>query len=248
MEENFLKKMAVHPPLTTDLLVNKIYTILEDNIINRTLSPESKLAEEDIARVLGVSRSPVREALMRLENSGLVVRKTGKGRVVAGFTEQDVIDNYGIWEMIESFAGSLACLSAQDSDYVKIEEVLNQMKTSTGTDDFYLYRQLNYRFHSGMVEPCPNRVLVRMYENALKPINWCWNLSMLWQRKNSTSYSEHEQIYDAYRRRDRTTYEKLVRKHIRDASERFRREYARRNDPGDIIAPVTNGIAMKENL
>jgi DNA-binding GntR family transcriptional regulator len=240
--------MAGQPPLTTDLLVNKIYNILEDNIINMTLPPGSKLAEENIARVLGVSRSPVREALMRLENSGLVVRKIGKGRVVASFMEQDVIDNYEIWEMIEGFAGGRACLSAQDQDYAAIEEILNQMKTSAGTgDDFYLYRQLNYQFHSHMVKPCPNKALVRMYENALKPIDWCWNLSMLWQRTISNSYSEHEQIYDAYRRRDRTTYEKLVQKHIRDASERFRREYSRRKNPGGTIDPVTHGIAMNES-
>lgn len=246
MEETFLAKMAGLPPLTADLLVNKIYNILEDNIINMTLPPESNLAEENIARILGVSRSPVREALMRLENSGLVVRKTGKGRVVASFTEQEVVENYEIWEMIEVFAGGLACLSAQDPDYADVEEILNQMKRSPGTeDDFYRYRQLNYQFHSRMVRPCPNKAMARMYENALKPINWCWNLSMLWQRTTSNAYSEHEQIFAAYKRRDRTTYEKLVRKHIQDASERFRSEYSRRKNPGGAVHPATNGIAMK---
>jgi len=237
VQENFLRKMARLPPLKADLLVNKIYNILEDNIINTTLQPESKLTEENIARVLGVSRSPVREALMRLENSGLVVRKIGKGRVVTSFTEQEVVENFQIWEMMESFVGGLACLSVRDPDYTKIEEVLNQMKTFTGTgDDFYIYRQLNYRFHSGMIAPCPNKALVKLYENALKPISWCWNLGILWQWTIFDSYSEHKKIYAAYRRRDRTTYEKLVRKHIRDASERFRREYSRRKN---LVAPLT---------
>jgi DNA-binding GntR family transcriptional regulator len=248
MKEHFLNKMAGHPPLTAELLVNKIYGILEENIINMTLPPESNLAEENIARILGVSRSPVREALMRLENSGLVVRKTGKGRVVTSFTEQEVIDNYEIWEMVEGFAGGLACLSARDPDYEGIEETLIQMKASTGTEnDFYRYRQLNYRFHSQMVRPCPNKALVRLYENALKPIVWCWNLSMLWQRTISNSHSEHEAIFSAYRRRDRVAYEKLVRKHIRDASERFRREYSTRKNPGAAVYPVSHGISMKGN-
>jgi DNA-binding GntR family transcriptional regulator len=245
VEETFLKKMAGQAPLTADLLVNRIYSILEDNIIKMTLPPESKLTEEDIARILGVSRSPVREALMRLENSGLVVRKIGKGRVVASFTEKEVVENYEVWEMIEIFAGGLACISAQDPDYAKIEEVLSQMKRSSTTeDDFYLYRNLNYRFHSNMVNPCPNKALVRIYENALKPIDWCWNLSMLWQRTISNSYSEHEQIFDAYRRRDRTAYEKLVRQHIRDASERFCKEYSGRKNPDGTIQKAPNGIEM----
>ena len=140
MEENFLKKMAEIPPLTADLLVNKIYTILEENIISMTLAPETKLVEENIARVLGVSRSPVREALMQLENAGLVIRNGGKGRVVVSFTEQEVIDSYEVREMIESYAGGLACLAAQEEDLRKIEDILNQMKTfSGGMSDLIAY-------------------------------------------------------------------------------------------------------------
>ena len=180
MEENFLKKMAEQPPLTADLLVHKIYSILEENIISMSLLPESKLVEDNIARVLGVSRSPVREALMQLENAGLVVRKTGKGRVVASFTEQEVIDNYEVWEMIESYTGGLACLTATEEDFRRIEAVLEQMKGLTSVEgEFGNYRHLNYSFHYNMIAPCSNRVLIRMYENALKPIQWCWNLSIL---------------------------------------------------------------------
>ena len=75
MGTDFLTKMAEHPPLTTELLVPKIYTLLEENIIDMTLPPGSKLVEDNIARVLGVSRSPVREALMHVEKTGLVIRK-----------------------------------------------------------------------------------------------------------------------------------------------------------------------------
>jgi DNA-binding GntR family transcriptional regulator len=229
-----LKKMPGHPTLTADPLVDKIYNIIEDNIITMHLPPESPLTEENIARVLGVSRSPVREALTRLESSGLVVRKIGKGRVVASFTEQEIIDNYEVWEIIESSAGGLACLAARDADYEKIDDVLNQMKGLTGAgDDFYLYRQLNYRFHAAMVNPCPNKALVKIYETVLKPIAWCWNLGMLWQRTISHSYSEHEKIFKAYRQRDRPAYETLTRRHIREAAERFCKENAKRKIPAD---------------
>lgn len=234
MVENFLKKMAEQPPLTPDPLVRKIYNLLEENIITMTLPPESRLAEENIARVLGVSRSPVREALMQLENAGLVVRKTGKGRVVAGFTEREIIDNYQVWEMIESFAGGLACLAASEEDFSKIAEVLERMKVLSGSEgDLRLYRELNYTFHYLMIAPCENKALVRMFENALKPIKWCWNLSILWQQDLDRSYAEHEEMLQAYQKRDRQRYETLVRRHISDASKRFRSEYARRKAAGE---------------
>lgn len=234
MEETFLKKMAEQPPLTADLLVRKIYTLLEENIISMTLLPESKLVEENIARALGVSRSPVREALMQLENAGLVVRRPGKGRVVASFTEREVIDNYEVWAMVESYTGGLACLTASEEDFGKIAAVLDQMHRYAGTEgELDAYRELNFNFHYNMVLPCPNKTLIRLYENALKPIKWCWNLSILWQSDSSLSYSEHEQLLILYRKRDRENYEKLVKRHIREASERFRTEYSRRMNNGD---------------
>ncbi len=242
MEQTFLKKMAEQPPLTPDPLVRKIYTLLEENIISMILPPESKLVEDNLARVLGVSRSPVREALMQLENAGLVVRRPGKGRVVASFTEREVIDNYEVWEMVESYTGGLACLTATEEDLRKVDAVLDQMRQYASAEgDFAAYRQLNFSFHHNMVLPCPNKTLIRMYENALKPIKWCWNLSILWQSDRSLSLSEHEQLLDLYRKRDRQRYEKLVRTHIREASERFQKEYARRKSVGEVGTPAVNG-------
>ena len=238
VEENFLKKMAGQPPLTADLLVRKIYSLLEENIISMALLPESKLVEDNIARALGVSRSPVREALMQLENAGLVVRKAGKGRVVASFTEREVIDNYEVWEMIESYTGGLACLTATEEDFRKIGAILNQMKELSSVEgEFNNYRHLNYSFHYNMIAPCSNKALIRMYENALKPIKWCWNLSIFWQRDFSRSFDEHDELLNVYRNRDRAKYERLVRRHIHDASERFRKEYARRKHAGEDVAP-----------
>jgi DNA-binding GntR family transcriptional regulator len=237
MEQTFLKKMAEQPPLTADLLVCKIYTLLEENIISMTLLPESKLVEDNIARVLGVSRSPVREALMQLENAGLVVRKGGKGRVVAGFSEQEIIDNYQVWEMIESYTGGIACLTADENDFLKVEEILNQMMNLSSVEGYLPeYRRLNYSFHFSMISPCRNKMLIRMYETALKPIRWCWNLSILWKHDLSRSYGEHRQILEAYRKRDRDAFERLVRNHIEKAAERMWTEYVRRKKTGEGIS------------
>jgi DNA-binding GntR family transcriptional regulator len=243
MGEDIFKKIAGNATLKVDLLVNKIYSFLEDNIINMTLPPGSKLVEDNIAQTLGVSRSPVRVALIHLEHSGLVIRKSSKERVVASFTEHDIIDKFEIWGMIEGYAGGLGCLSAQDQDYILIEELLNQMKVATDNNDLYLCRQLNGKFHSQMVYPSPNKALIDMYENALKPIRWCWNLSMFWPREIANSYSEHEQIYHAYKQRDQAAYEMLVRKHIQNGSERFRKEYLRRKVSDKPLQKLTDGFA-----
>lgn len=89
-----------------------------------------------------------------------------------------------------------------------------------------------------MIAPCPNKALIRMYENAFKPIQWCWNLSIFWQRDFSRSYAEHDELLKVYRDRDGSRYESLARKHIHDASERFRKEYGRRKQTGEDVAPL----------
>lgn len=241
MIKKFLTKMAAQAPMTADLLVPKIYNLLEENIVSMTLPPETKLVEENIARALGVSRSPVREALIQLENAGLVVRKTGKGRVVGSFTEQGIIDHYELWEMVEGFAGGLACLTASEEDFRNVEAVLDKMSDFSRSEGNSVdYRQINYSFHYSMVRPCPNQTLVKLYENTLRTIKWCWNLSMFMQRTVASSHDEHRQIYEAYRQRDRIEYEKRIRRHIHEASERFRVEYKRRKRRGVKQNPLSS--------
>jgi DNA-binding GntR family transcriptional regulator len=230
MNDNFLEQMAEVPPLTNLSMVAKIYCILEEKIISGVLSPDTKLVEDNIAKVLGVSRSPVRDALMRLENAGLVVRGGAKGRVVASFTEHEVIESYEIREMIESFSGGLACLEAKEADFCRVEEILQQMEdfTRNGEDAISLLN-LNYDFHYLLISPCPNKQLLRMFENALKPIKWCWNLNASWRNSPSSSaYLRHRKLFEIYRKRDREAYEKLARSHIHDSAIEFRKEYVKR--------------------
>jgi DNA-binding GntR family transcriptional regulator len=237
MGVNFLEQMVEIPPLINNSLVTRIYSILEEKIINMTLPPDTKLVEENIAKVLGVSRSPVRDALMQLENVGLVVRRGGKGRVVVSFTEEEVINSYEVREMIESFAGGLACLEAKEEDFNKIEKVLKQMEAfSGGTKDMLAYLNLNYEFHYSLIAPCPNKLLLQMLENALKPIRWCWNLNMAWEYAPPASACDrHRALFDLYRTRDREAYEKLARMHIQDSSVEFRNKYAKRKGKKDSI-------------
>lgn len=230
MNDQFIEKMAEIPPLTNLSLVAKIYGILEEKVISGALPPETKLVEDNIAKVLGVSRSPVRDALIRLENAGLAVRRGAKGRVVASFTEQEVSESYEIREMIESFAGGLACLEATEEDHRRVEEVLRQMDAFPGQgDDSLSFLDLNYRFHYLLIAPCPNQQLLRMFENALKPIKWCWNLNASWRSRPSANVSQrHRTLFEIYRQRDREAYERLARAHIHDSAVEFGNEYVSR--------------------
>ena len=206
--------------LSVEHLVDRIFDIIESNIIEGKLKPRSLLAEDKLAKVFGTSRSPVREALLRLENIGLVTRTDQNRKIVAPLSVELAREHYQIWEMVESFAGGVTCEIATDRTYLQMESVLNEMEIAE-KHDFSRYRHLNYEFHSLFVEECNNQTLMQLYDRAVKSIQWCWNLSLHHKDDIARSNAEHIGLYKTFKSRDKNQFEALVRKHIADASIRF---------------------------
>ncbi len=207
--------------LSVESLVDQIFNIIETNIIEGKLKPRSLLSEDKLARVFGTSRSPVREALLRLENVGLVVRTDQNRKTVAPLSLELAEEYYRMWEMVESFTGGLTCEIATDRTYLQIESILRDMEDISEKDDLKRYRQLNYEFHSLFVEECPNQTLLQLYDRAIKSIQWCWNLSLHHKDDVIRSNSEHKELYAVFKKRDRARFETLIREHIHGASVRF---------------------------
>lgn len=219
--------------LSVEHLVDRIFAIIETNIIEGKLQPRSLLAEDKLAKVFGTSRSPVREALLRLENIGMVVRTDQNRKIVAPLSAELAQEYYQIWEMVESYTGGLTCEIATDRTYLQMESILRDMEDISGREDSGRYRQLNYEFHSLFTEECPNQSLLQLYDRAVKSIQWCWNLSLHHRDDIVRSNLEHKELYVAFKSRDRSKFEILIRKHICDASVRFLRVFA--NTPDTVV-------------
>jgi len=211
-------------PIKTESLADKVYDIIENNIINMTLKPGSTLSEDEVAKALDISRSPVREALLKLEHVGLVKKKRN-GRIVAKITKKEIIDNYEIWEMVESFAGTLACKNTKTSDLKIIGNILHKMEMLESEDYIDEYRELNNQFHLSLVKPCPNKHLKKMHKDALNKIHWCYNYSISWSSDITSSSIYHHKIFDSYQNKKCELLNNLIAKHIRDACSRFQKEY-----------------------
>lgn len=207
--------------LLVEHLVDKIFNIIEGHIIEGKLKPRSLLSEDRLAKTFGTSRSPVREALLRLENIGLVARTEQNRKIVAPLSAELAEEYYQVWEMLESFAGGLTCATATEKTYLQLDSVIREMEEVAEKKDFARYRRLNYEFHSLFVKECSNRTLLPLYERAIKSIQWCWNLSLHHRDDIVRSNGEHKRLYAVFRSRDKTAFESLAREHIRDASIRF---------------------------
>ena len=218
--------------INRDLLVDKIYNLLEEKIIAGKLPPHYRLVEHEIASILKVSRSPVREAMLQLENNGLIFRGQTGRRIVHKYSKRDILELYELWEMIEGFAVSISSAHSNDENKKSLKDVLNRMERSLAK--LGEYRELNQKYHQLLIDCCPNQKLKELHTRVLKQMHWFMNLTISHHPEPEISYRSHLKIYDLFVSGKRKELEEKVREHVRMAGERLRKEI-KVNQEGDIL-------------
>lgn len=205
---------------TEQSLAEKVFDYLESAILSMQYPPGTVLNEATVADSLNISRSPAREAILHLENLGMV-KKSGRKRVVSAITPDVIYSYYELWEMVEPFAAKLACNHASKDHLNTINDVLLQMDQFSHRDQINVYRELNLQFHSLLVAPCPNRLMVEYHSRVMKFIRWGSNYSLSLAAESGISKSSHYEIFQSYKSCDSDQIEYLLRQHISSASMRI---------------------------
>jgi DNA-binding GntR family transcriptional regulator len=201
-------------------LAERVFAFLEEGILSMKYIPGTVLNEYEISRYLGISRSPVRESLLRLEQAGMV-NKNGKYRMVSNITQEDIRNNYELWEMVEPFCAMRSCLNASSQDLEKIQAVLTEMDKCNTNKHLEMYRDLNLKFHKFLVAPCTNKLLVDYHSQVIKRIRWGSNYSISLTNDSGHSNISHHVIFEAYSQKRQKDVEQLLLVHIREAAERI---------------------------
>lgn len=185
------------------LLVDKVYEDLLNAIIQGKFKPGQILREDKIASMIGASRTPVREALARLEREGFIVKER-RSYVVTPITKEDVIQLYEARIPLEAMAAKLAALRITDEQLNKLGSIIDAIKIEVmqPNPNPVKLADLNGEFHELIAEASANKVIVSL----LKQIR----LKLKIVRVNIfTSYSrrleevkEHGDVYDAIKARD----------------------------------------------
>ncbi len=202
---------AIRDSLHLPSLATRVGQHLEQLILKGLLKPGSRLVEETLARELGISRASLREAVIVLEQSGLVVREERNTRVIRTLDEKDVRELYELWAILESEAASMACPVATDAQHAAIRSLIAAMDDAQAATDYHV---INLEFHRALVAPCPNQRLVESYDACLKQVRWAWALAIARQRDPGESRREHRAIVAAYVAQDASAVRDLCRAHI----------------------------------
>ena len=195
-------------------LSGKVFRTLRDGILTGKYKEGDELREVTIGKELGVSRTPVREALRQLELEGLVTIVPNKGTYVNGISAEDVRDIYMIRIRLEGLAARLAAKRVSQEQIDEMEEMLllSEFYRKKGMTE--QLAQLDGKFHVILYEACGSRMLKHLLTDFHRYVEMARKRSIRTENRAEKSIGEHMKILEAMKQRDEDQAEKLMEEHI----------------------------------
>jgi len=216
--ENLLGPIELqeYPPISRE-----VYRILRENILNAKLPQGLKLVERDIARQLGVSRTPVREAIRKLEQEGLVRHIPRKGVIVSNISERDIQDIYAIRAVLEGLAARLAAERISPKKLNRLNEIITEMKKALEQKDEKTLQVLHLEFNNIIYEAAECPRLYQMINLLVDYIAAFTKIGYSVPGRMQAATEEHENLVKAIAEGDFVLAEEIARKHIEKSREAY---------------------------
>lgn len=204
--------MKIKAASTADLIANELKKMLNNGIF----SDGDRLVERDLASQFSVSRIPMREAIKRLENDGLVEIFPNRGAVVKKLSVADVDEIYQLRALLESEAIFLSVNNLTFEELAKAELIHNVLESST---DFVQQGRLNRELHDLLYSKCNNSRLLSMIDNARNQIERYEYLQRNLLSKTVFFQEDHHSILEACKQRNAELAKEKTKEHIQNAGE-----------------------------
>jgi DNA-binding GntR family transcriptional regulator len=195
----------------------KAHQILREAIATGRLKPGARVLESELATLLEMSRTPVREAIATLEAEGLVSVDGARGRVVTKLDYQSMMELYAVREVLEATAAGLAARNASDMEILALRDMVEleeQMLHDGGK-----LAEHNRRFHEAIYYCSHNRYILRMLEYIQTGMLLLGQVARVGDERRETALREHRAIVAAIEERDPAAAETAVRHHVRQAQQ-----------------------------
>lgn len=198
-------KIPKYPNLT-----ELTYFHIKQHILDGSLEEGARLTEDTLAAQLGISKSPVREALNRLESDGLISIESRRGAHVRKFSQKEASDLYELRELLEVHAVGLAKITP--SLLAELAESIERIKRDLDEGNRIAYVEEDIRFHNLIAAATANNELCRILENISQKSILC--RSKTYRLSAATSRDCHDKIYQALQEGNRELAQQAMREHI----------------------------------
>jgi DNA-binding GntR family transcriptional regulator len=194
----------------------RVYDHVKRRIVANELPFGSKLTEDGLAKELGISRTPIREALNRLAQDRLVTVSPGRGAFVATFSFDDMVQLLEIRETLEGMAARLASNRITKETLEKLRQRLKATAQKHEHNGYKGYLDADRDFHECVISACGNHQLSQLMKSLQDRIQMLRSRSVMLPGRARKSFQEHMEIIDALSARDPDLAEEKIRTHIRN--------------------------------
>ncbi len=205
---------ADYPPIMRRTLHDEVLERLRDMIIEGRLAPGQRINEGQVGAQLGVSRTPLREAIKTLASEGLVEILPAKGAIVRKFTARDLADILEVIKSLEQLGGRISCAQASDATIEAIHKLHKDMLALYETRDRLDYFKLNQAIHSAIVAASGNAVLAEMHTTLQARIKRLRFVGNEGPEKWAGAVAEHEDMIAALLKRDGEALSEAIGRHM----------------------------------
>ncbi|MBE6787072.1 MAG: GntR family transcriptional regulator [Ruminococcaceae bacterium] len=205
--------MLDHKPVS---LADQVYDVLETDILNGKYARGDVLTENKLCEILGVSRTPIREALRRLEQENLI-KESGRGSVVLGISESDLEDIFTIRRKIEGIAVSMAAKNATDEEIEKLKSALELQEFYLNKNNAEEIKIMDNRFHETLYLISGSTTFYNILLSLHKRVQKYRKASIQSNSRAKESVEEHRKIFEAIVDRDCQKAETLASQHVENA-------------------------------
>ncbi len=204
-----------------------VFESLKHSIVMGKISSDEWLVESHIAETLGISRTPVREAIHKLEREGLIERQPRGGFTVLGLTRNDIEETFGIRSVLEGYAARLAAVKHNKEELEALEKKIEEFQNALDRKRMNLLPAINTEFHDLLYSLSKSSKLISIINGLRDQIYRFRKMNLKEEKFAATSNQDHIQMLQSIRKRNAEGAERLAREHILRGREIVLKEFDR---------------------
>ncbi len=214
--------LSLQPINAVASLRDQAYAMLRQAIADADIyqsREEIRLDERVLSEALGVSRTPIREAMTLLEQEGFLRMVPRRGIYIVRKTKREIVEMIQMWAALESMAARLATTQASDEEIRALRHMFDNFRDTTPAEHIQEYSDANIAFHQAIVQLSKSQVIMETIKNIFIHVRAIRRMTISQSDRASRSIADHLRIIEALEKRDTELAEKLVRQHSLDLAD-----------------------------
>ncbi len=211
--------LALQPIATNASLRDQAYAALKQAIMDADIyahREEIRLDERQLSQALGVSRTPIREAMTLLEQEGFLRTVPRRGGFIVRKTKKQIIEMIEMWAALESMAARLATLHAAEGDIAALRDMFGEFRNATPAEHIHDYSAANIAFHQAIIRLSGSHLMGKTIDDLFIHVRAIRRMTIGQKDRAARSIVDHMRIIEALEARDTELAERLVRQHSLD--------------------------------